>query len=53
MKTTTKEKNETKRQAKNAKQPRKLPDLALKKDVRGGEFVFTHSTDKASPGRLP
>ena len=48
MKTTTKEKNETKRQAKNAKQPRNLPDLAVKKDVRGGEFVFTRPIDKGT-----
>jgi type VI protein secretion system component Hcp len=54
MKTTTKESNETKRQAKKAKQPqRKFPDLAVKKDVHGGDFVFTKKIDKGSPTLLP
>ncbi len=40
-----------KQQAKNTKKPqRKLPDLAPKKDVRGGsgEFVITSTTDKST-----
>jgi len=40
-----------KRQArKNAnKPPRKLRDLASKKDVRGGEIVITKTTSSSSP----
>jgi hypothetical protein len=51
MKTTPKETNETKQQAKNAKKPqRKLPDLALKKDVRGGgDIRITSTTSSSSP----
>ena len=44
-----------KQQTKNAKKPqRKLPDLAPKKDVRGGvgEFVMT-STISSSSSTLP
>jgi hypothetical protein len=39
----------TKRQAKNTKKPpRKLPDLAVKKDVRGGgDILITKPIDKA------
>jgi hypothetical protein len=40
-----------KQKDKNAKKPqRKLPDLAPKKDVRGGvgEFVITSTTDKST-----
>jgi hypothetical protein len=40
----------TKQQAKNAKKPqRKLPDLAPKNDVRGGEIVITSTTSSSSP----
>ncbi len=40
-----------KQQTKNEKKKpqRKLPDLVVKKDVRGGEIAISSTTDKSSP----